>query len=491
MTKSKIYQDMAERTAGGIYVAVVGPVRTGKSTLIKRMMEQIVIPNIRDPYKAERARDELPQSASGKTIMTAEPKFIPEEAVEITPDGTVPILIRMIDSVGYMIPGACGAEEDGVPRMISTPWQDEPISMEAAAELGTRKVMEEHCTVGIVVTTDGSITDIPRQDYVEAEYRSIEDMKRTGKPFVVVVNSQNPDGPDALALREEIERQHGVGCIAADCMAMTEWELSQMMLELLMDFPIEEYQIWLPRWLERLEPQHPIKQALYEKIRAEAESVERMREAECAVQRMAELEFIRDYQIPQYQLGCGSVHCVLNFPDHLFYEVLTEKSGFRVSNDGDLMALLQELSAVKQEYDGIAHALESVRATGYGIVMPTQQQMTLEKPEIVKKGSSYGVRLRAGAPSIHLLRADVRAEICPIVGDEHQAKELLLYLMGGEEDVENLWQSSIYGKSVSDMIGESLSQKVQSLPETTRLKLKDTLSRMLNEECKGLLCILF
>lgn len=491
MTKSKIYQDMADRTAGGIYVAVVGPVRTGKSTLIKRMMEQIVIPNIRDPHKAERARDELPQSASGKTIMTAEPKFVPEEPVEILSDGGSPVLIRMIDSVGYMIPGAAGAEEDGVPRMISTPWQDEPIPMAEAAELGTRKVMEEHCTVGIVVTTDGSITDIPRQDYVEAEYRSIEDMKRTGKPFVVVVNSQNPDGPEALALRSEIEQQHGVGCIAADCMAMTEWELSQMMLELLMDFPVAEYQFWLPRWLERLELTHPMKQALYAKIREDAAEAERMRDAEKAIQKITELSFVLDYQIPQYQLGCGAVHCVLNFPDRLFYEVLTEKSGFTITDDGDLMKLLQELSAVKREYDGFASALESVRATGYGIVMPTQQQMTLEMPEIVKKGGSYGVRLRAGAPSIHMMRADVRAEICPIVGDEHQAKELLQYLMGGGENTEHLWESSIYGKSVANLIGDSLQTKLQNLPETTRLKLKDTLTRMINEGCNGLICFLF
>ena len=491
MTKSNIYQDMAERTGGGIYIAVVGPVRTGKSTLIKRMMDQIVIPNIRDPYKAERARDELPQSASGRTIMTAEPKFVPEEAVEICPDGTVPVMVRMIDSVGYMIPGAVGAEEDGVPRMITTPWHPEPIPMAEAAELGTKRVMQEHCTVGIVVTTDGSITDIPREDYREAEARSITDMKETGKPFVVVVNSLDPDGADAMALRSEIEQTHGVGCITADCMAMSEWDLSQMMLELLMDFPVAEYRFWLPRWVERLEQEHPIKQTLYRQILQSAAETEKMRDAEAAIRQIAALECIRDYQIPQYLLGCGAVHCVLQVPDSLFYGVLSEKSGFAVEDDGDLMKLLQELSTVKREYDGIAQALESVRATGYGIVMPQREQMALEAPEIVKKGSSFGVRLRAAAPSIHLMRADVKAEICPIVGEEAQAKDLLRYLMGEEENLDALWESSIYGKSVSELIGDNLTMKMQNLPEATRMKLKDTLTRMLNEGCKGLFCLMF
>jgi len=491
MTKSNIYQDMAERTGGGIYIAVVGPVRTGKSTLIKRMMEQIVIPNIRDPYKAERARDELPQSASGRTIMTAEPKFVPEEAVEIAPDGAMPVLVRMIDSVGYMIPGAVGAEEDGVPRLITTPWQKDPIPMADAAELGTRKVMEEHCTVGIVVTTDGTITDISREDYRDAEYRSISDMKATGKPFVVVVNSLDPDGPAAMGLRDEIEQTHGVGCMTADCMAMTEWELSQMMLELLMDFPVREYRFWLPRWLERLEQEHPIKKALYQQIRDSAGDAEKMRDAEAAIQQITALEYIRDYQIPQYQLGSGAVHCILTMPESLFYEVLSEKSGFSVGDDGDLMKLLQELSCVKQEYDGIAQALESVRATGYGIVMPGRDQMTLEMPEIVKKGGSFGVRLRAAAPSIHMMRADVKAEICPIVGEEAQAKDLLRYLIGEEEDADKLWESSIYGKSVSELISDNLNLKMQNLPEATKLKLKDTLTRMLNEGCKGLICLMF
>lgn len=491
MTKSKIYQDMAERTNGGIYIAVVGPVRTGKSTLIKRMMEQIVIPGMEDPYKAERARAELPQSAGGKTIMTAEPKFIPEDAVEICPDGNTPVMIRMIDSVGYMIPGAIGAEEDGEPRMVTTPWLDEPIPMAEAAELGTKKVMEEHGTVGIVVTTDGSVTDIPREDYIDAERRSIEDMKRTGKPFMVIVNSQDPDGAEALTICSELGQRYGVGCIAADCMAITEWELSRIMLELLMDFPATEFRFWLPRWFERLENNHPLKAALYENIRACVSETERMRDAERAVQSIAETECVQDYKIPQYDLGSGSVHCVLNFPDRLFYKVLSEKSGFSVEDDGELMQLLQGLSEIKREYDGISGALERARAEGYGIVIPGREQMTLKEPEVIRKNGSYGVRICAEASSIHMIRADVKAEICPMVGEEQQAKELILYLTGEERDPAKLWESSIYGRSVSDMIGDSMNLRLQSLPETTRMKLKDTLTRMVNESCNGLICLIF
>jgi len=492
MTKTSMYQDMAERTAGGVYIAVVGPVRTGKSTFIKRMMETVVIPNIQNPHRRERARDELPQSASGKTIMTAEPKFVPEEPVEISPDGTATLSVRMIDSVGYMIPGAVGADEEGVPRMVTTPWSSEPIPMTEAAEMGTKKVMEDHCSIGIVVTTDGTVTDIPREDYLEAEARSIRDMQRTGKPFVVLVNSVNPSGASAQTLRQELAETYHVGCVTADCMALTEQDFSEIMMTVLMSFPIAEYRIWLPRWLERLEQEHPLKKQLYGKILDAAKNAELLRDAEQAIQEIGLLEFVQDYHILRLDLGKGAVHFVLDFPDALFYEILTEKSGFPVKDDGDLMALLQGLSSVKQEYDQIASALEEVRATGYGIVMPTPEQMHLEIPEIVRKGSSYGVRLKASAPSIHMMRADIQAEISPIVGNEKQSEDLLQYLVGEYDgDTEKLWESNIFGKSVFELVNESLSAKLRRMPESTRLKMKDTLTRMLNDGCTGLICLMF
>jgi len=492
MTNNSIYQDMAERTDGSVYIAVVGPVRTGKSTFIKRMMEKVVLPNIANGYKRDRARDELPQSGSGKTIMTAEPKFVPEEAVEISPDGTASLAVRMIDSVGYMIPGAVGATEEGEPRMVTTPWSDQPLPMTEAAELGTRKVMEEHCSVGIVVTTDGSVTDIPREDYAEAEARSIRDMQQTGKPFVVLVNSVEPAGAAAQALQRQIAEDYQVGCLAVDCMALEEQGFAEILTELLRSFPVAEYRIWLPHWVERLEGDHELKKALYQRIRESAAGAETLREAGQVVQEIGTLDCVQDYHIPRIDLGCGAVHCVLDFPESLFYQILSEKSGFPVADDGDLMTLLQSLAAVKREYDQVASALEEVRATGYGIVMPTPDQMHLEVPEIVHKGSSYGVRLRASAPSIHMMRADIQAEVSPMVGDEKQSQDLLQYLMGEYEgDTEKLWESNIFGKSVFELVNEGLTGKMRRMPESTRQKLRDTLCRMLNEGCTGLICLMF
>lgn len=492
MTKKSIYQDMAERTDGGVYIAVVGPVRTGKSTFIRRMMEQSVIPSMENSYKRDRAKDELPQSASGKTIMTAEPKFVPEEPVEISPDGCTTFSVRLIDSVGYMIPGAVGAEEDGVPRMVTTPWSEEPIPMTEAAELGTRRVMEEHCSIGIVVTTDGSITEIPREDYIAAEDRSIRDMQKTGKPFLVLVNSMDPGGKAAVSLQQEIEDTYGVGCMTVDCMALTESDISRLMTELLMSFPVAEFRFRFPRWMERLESEHPVKKELYQKIRTETDKAVWMRDAEYCLSELEHLPFVTGCQMPRYELGKGAVYCAVDFPDTMFYKILSEKSGFEVLDDGDLMALLQSLSEMKREYDQVSEALREVQSTGYGIVMPRPEQMKLEQPEIVRKGSSYGVRLKATAPSIHMMRADLQAEISPIVGDEKQSQDLLRYLVGeNTEDTEQLWSSNIFGKSVFELVNENLAAKMHRMPDGTRLKLKDTLTRMVNEGCTGLICLMF
>lgn len=486
-----IYQQIGQRTGGNIYLSVVGPVRTGKSTFIKRFMEQLVLPNITDVYQRERARDELPQSGSGKTIMTAEPKFVPEEAVEICPDEVTKLSVRLIDSVGYMVEGAMGATEDGVPRMVTTPWADQEIPMTEAAELGTKKVMEDHCTAGILITTDGTVTEIPREDYLDAEARSIQDMKATGKPFLVLLNTTDPSSEAAQNLSREIAQTYQVRCQCVNCLTLNQAQIQSILCGLLYEFPVREMRFFLPRWVDALQTTHAIKQALYEAMRRSAEHIAHISEAEPAIRSICELESVQDYSIREIDLGTGTVSCILRFPEELFYTVLSEQSGLSVENDGDLMRLLEELSSVKKEYDKISGALESVRATGYGIVMPTPEEMHLEVPEIVHKGSSYGVKLRASAPSIHMMRADIEAEISPMVGDEKQSEDLVKYLLGEYEgDTEKLWQSNIFGKSVYELVSEGLNTKLKRMPDDARMKLKQTLSRIINEGSGGLICII-
>ena len=484
----EIYSEIAARTGGNIYIGVVGPVRTGKSTFVKRVMEELVIPAIEDPYRRERARDELPQSGSGRTIMTSEPKFVPEEAVEISPDGTSRLRVRMIDSVGYMVEGAVGAEEDGKPRMVTTPWYDREIPMTQAAELGTRKVMEEHCSIGLVITTDGSIGEIPRGDYVPAERRAIQDMKATGKPFLVVVNSREPRSEAAGAVAEYLAREFGIRPYVADCQSMDREEIGKLLQAMLAAFPMTELRVFLPRWLDALEPEHPVKTALYQSLLQRAGEIGDLGQAEEVLSSLAELEQVQDYTLRSVDLGSGVVSCAIVLPEALFYGILSTRAGIQVRTDAELLRLLSELSDVKREYDKISAALASVRATGYGVVMPTAQEMKLEKPEILKRGGSYGVRLKAGAPSIHMMRVDIDTEISPMVGDERQSQQLIDYLK--DENPDNLWQSNIFGKSVYDLIQEGLSAKLTRMPEEVRGKFRGTLTRIVNEGASGLICLI-
>lgn len=483
-----IYQDIAARTGGNIYIGVVGPVRTGKSTLIKRIMELAVIPKITDPYRAERAKDELPQSGSGKTIMTAEPKFVPEEAVQIQTDEKTSLSVRMIDSVGYMVDGAVGAEEDGHPRMVTTPWADVEIPMTEAAELGTRKVMEEHCTIGLVVTTDGTITDIPRADYVDAESRAVADMKATGKPFLVIVNSRNPAGEAAQNVCRGLHSRFGVHPLAMDCLASDEGAIMGILSSLLATFPMEELDVYLPRWMDALEEDHPVKQALFETLLQCASEIDCLGTASEVLPKLQTVPEVEDFTIRSVDMGSGIVSCSMVFPQALFYEILSAKAGVPIGNDGELLQMLTRLSETKKAYDKLSDALSSVRATGYGVVMPTAEEMKLEKPEIVRKGSTYGVKLRAGAPAIHMMRIDIDTEISPMVGDEKQSRELIEYLQG--ENPEKLWQSNIFGKSVYDLIQEGLTGKLLRTPEDVRTKFRGTMTRIVNEGANGLICIL-
>ena len=483
-----IYADIAGRTGGNIYIGVVGPVRTGKSTLIKRIMEQLVIPNMEDHYRQERARDELPQSGSGRTIMTSEPKFVPEEAVEILTDTATKLRVRMIDTVGYMVDGAVGAEEDGKPRMVTTPWYDEEIPMTQAAELGTKKVMEEHCSIGMVVTTDGSVTDIPRADYESAERRAIEDMKATGKPFLVIINSRTPGGSAAKQVKEKLDREFGVRSVIADCQALDTDQIAGILKELLYAFPLKELRIHMPRWMDVLEEDHPVKASLYEALLQRAEEITTLASAAPELGKLTELEQVLGFELRSVELSTGTVSCVLRFPEALFYEILSTKAGIEIRNDAQLLKLLTELSKTKTAYDKISDALSQVKATGYGVVMPKAEEMVLEKPEIIKKGGSFGVKLKAGAPSIHMIRVDIDTEISPMVGDEKQSRDLIAYL--GGEDPEKLWQSNIFGKSVYELIQEGLSAKLVQLPEEVRGKFRGTLSRIVNDGANGLICLI-
>ncbi len=480
-----IYADIAARTGGNIYIGVVGPVRTGKSTFIKRIMEKQVIPSISDPYRAERARDELPQSGSGRTIMTSEPKFIPEEAVEISPDDKTKLRLRFIDSVGYMIPGAVGAEEDGSPRMVTTPWYDTEIPMTQAAELGTKKVMEQHASIGLMVTTDGTITDIPREDYIEAEGKAIRDMMNTGKPFLIIINTREPSGPAAAAVKQSIKEKFGIEAVIADCQALDEGGIGALLRSLLQSFPMEQLHVHLPRWLDALEEDHPVKAELYQALLQKAGSISSLGQAADALQGLSELEAVQEFTLRAVDLATGTVSCAIVLPERLYYEILSAKAGLPIENDAQLLSLLMELAKVKQEFDRISDALNAVKATGYGVVMPSAGEMELQKPEIIRKGGAYGVKLKAGAPSVHMIRVDIDTEITPMVGDEKQSREFMERL-----SAEDLWQSNIFGKSVYELIQEGLNAKLVQLPGDVRGKFRGTLTRIVNEGATGLICLI-
>ena len=489
--EQKMYEDIARRTQGDIYLGVVGPVRTGKSTFIKRFMETLVLPEIDNVYRRERAKDELPQSGSGRTIMTAEPKFVPEEAVELSlPEGGK-CSVRLIDCVGYMIPGAMGQWEEDAPRMVTTPWFDHEIPMPQAAELGTRKVIAEHSTIGIVVTTDGTITDIPREDYLDAEERVIGELKELGKPFLVLLNSAHPASPAAQALREELAEKYDVTCLAVNCMELGEKELTELIGRVLYEFPLKQLELFLPSWVDALPPEHPIKSTLYQTVRESAAELRRIRDVEGAVAAMGRGEHGCASRVTQVQLGTGVVRAQLDLPRSLFYETISHQSGFVIGDDGDLVELLSSLAQVKREYDKVSAALEQVRRTGYGIVVPSPEELTLEEPEIVKQGGRYGVRLKASAPSIHLIRADIETEVSPIVGNEKQSEEMMEYLLRQfEGDATKIWQSNMFGRSFHELVSEDLQTKLKRMPEEAREKLRETLERILNEGSGGLICII-
>lgn len=491
MVNNDIYSDIAKRTDGDIYIGIVGPVRTGKSTFIKRFMEQLVIPNITSEFRRERAVDELPQSAAGKTIMTTEPKFIPEEAVEVKINDNTKFNVRMIDCVGYIVPSAIGYIENEAPRMVVTPWFEEEIPFAMAAEIGTQKVIQDHSTIGLVVTTDGSISDIPREEYEEAEQRVIDELVSINKPFIIVLNCVDPDSAESQKLAEQMSAKYGNVVIPVNCLALDEENINNILRQVLYAFPIKEINISMPKWITALDKNHWLKCSVMGTIRNAAADMHHVRDVDRLTERISDGDYIDGSRIDTIDLGKGSADVSIDLEKCLFYKIIGEETGIEISNDNDLMPLLKELMCIKKKYEKIENALSEVEATGYGIVMPQLDDLTLEEPEIIKQGGKYGVRLKASAPSIHMMKANIVTEVNPIVGSEKQSEELVMYLMNEfDEDPKKIWSSNIFGKSLHELVNEGLHNKLYRMPVDARLKLQETLERIINEGCGGLICFI-
>lgn len=488
---ANLYQDIAQRTGGDIYIGVVGPVRTGKSTFIKRFMESLVLPNIAGGYDRERARDEMPQSAAGKTVMTTEPKFIPDEAVPISLGEGAGLRVKMIDCVGYIVPEAMGHIEEGQPRMVQTPWADDPMPFADAAELGTRKVIREHSTIGMLVTTDGSIGEIPRQSYVEAEERVVGELKQMGKPFALVLNSANPAGEEATQLAYNLEEKYGVPVALVNCLELDAEDIRHILELVLHEFPVREIRVNLPAWTRAIEASHPIRAALTAAIRRCADSVHKVGEIAPAFAGLTDCEYVKSAAVRTLDLGTGCAVVDAALDDALYYSVLSELTGLAIPGEAELIETIRTLAAVKTKYDKIAEALHAVDEKGYGIVMPDVEDLKLDEPEIVKQAGGYGVRLRASAQSVHMIRANIEAEINPIVGTEQQSEDLVRNILREfEEDPQRIWESNMFGKSLYELVNEGLHAKLEHMPDDARAKLAETLERIINEGSGGLICIL-
>ena len=470
--QSNIYTDIATRTGGDIYVGVVGPVRTGKSTFIKRFMDTLVLPNIEDSFKRERATDELPQSASGRTIMTTEPKFIPEDAVQICLQDGACFRVRMIDCVGYIVPGSLGYIENEQPRMVKTPWFDEEIPFNMAAEIGTKKVISEHSTIGLVVTTDGSISDIPRAEYAEAEARVITELQSLEKPFLVLLNCVDPQAPAAAQTAAALSAQYGVPVKPVNCLEMDETDIRDILSQILFEFPVREVSFDLPRWLMRLDRTHWLREAVTGAVRQAAEPLTHMRDVSAMADTVSQCPYLHALEVADMDLSCGSARIRADVPQTLFYKVLTEMTGVDVPDDQTLLTQMQSLAAMRAEYKRLRAALDEVDATGYGIVMPTPEELELE-------------------PSLHIMKATIQTEVAPIVGSESQSEELVSYLLREfEENPSKIWDSNIFGKSLHELVNEGLHNKLYKMPADARMRIQETLERVINEGCSGLICII-
>ncbi|MFC4557392.1 stage IV sporulation protein A [Virgibacillus kekensis] len=491
MERVDIFKDISKRTNGDIYLGIVGAVRTGKSTFIKRFMELVVLPNIEDESERGRAHDELPQSAAGKTIMTTEPKFIPNQAVSVHVDEGLDVNVRLVDCVGYAVDGAKGFEDENGPRMINTPWYEDPIPFHDAAEIGTRKVIQEHSTIGVVVTTDGTIGEIERADYRDAEAKVVEELKEVGKPFIMVVNSVRPTSQETELLRQELTEEYDIPVLAMSIENMTEHDVYNVLRESLYEFPVLEVNVNLPSWVMVLKEDHWLRKSYQEAIQSTVKDIRRLRDVDHIVGNFSEYEYIESANLAGMEMGEGVAEIDLHAPDYLYDEVLKEIVGEEIRGKDHLLELMQDFAHAKKEYDQVASAIQMVKQTGYGIAAPSLEDMALDEPEIIRQGSRFGVRLKAVAPSIHMIRVEVESEFAPIIGTEKQSEELVRYLMQDfEEDPLSIWESDIFGRSLSSIVREGIQAKIALMPENARYKLKDTLERIINEGSGGLIAII-
>ena len=491
MEERNVYRDISRRTDGDVYIGVVGPVRTGKSTFIKKFMDSLVLPNITDEAVYRRTLDELPQSASGRTIMTTEPKFIPEESVEVDLGNNTSFRVRMIDCVGYIVDSAIGYSEDEQPRMVKTPWFDKEIPFDDAAEIGAKKVITDHSTIGLLITTDGTISDIDREDYIESEQRVINELKEINKPFIVLLNSTEPESERAKNLAAQMASIYNVPVIPVSCMELDEFEIKRILAQLLFEFHIKEIKVDIPKWLVMLDKDHWLKTNIFDAIKKSAGKIEKIRQVQDIMQELDNCEYINSTEIKSLDLGRGFATIGINIDSKLFYKVLSEESGIDITDECELFSCVKELSKKQKDFDKLAQAYEQVQENGYGIVMPTIEELSLEEPEIIKQSGKYGIRLKASAPSIHMMKIYTKTEVTPIVGSEQQSEELVSYLLKEfEENPEKIWESNIFGKSVHELVNEGLHNKLYRMPSDARAKIGETIEKIINDGCNGLICII-
>lgn len=490
MEEFNVYKDIQNRTNGEIYIGVVGPVRTGKSTFIKKFMDTIVIPNIEDSMQRERTIDELPQSSSGRTIMTTEPKFIPEQAISVAVDEEAEFDVRMIDCVGYIVPSALGYIEEDQPRMVKTPWFDEDIPFNMAAEIGTKKVITEHSTIGLVITTDGSISDIPREEYEEAEERVIEELDETGRPYVMLLNCVNPKSDAARGLASRLSQKYEVPVMPVNCIDIDEQDIRSIIGNLLYQFPVKEVELSLPGWVTSLDSSHWLLASVIDTVK-NAYGISKMREVKPMLDAVNQCEFVKGVNIESINLGTGRSMAEVAFDQDLFYKVLSEQTDINIASESELLAKIVEMAAIKKKFEKLEQAYDDVMETGYGIVLPDANEMSLEEPEIIRQNGKHGIRLKATAPSIHMMRTEITTEIAPIVGSEQQSEELVLYLLKEfEEDPTGIWASNIFGTSLHSLVNEGMHNKLYRMPDNARDKVRETLERIINDGCSGLICII-
>ncbi len=484
-----LYRDIQMRTKGEIYLGVVGPVRTGKSTFIKRFMDLLVLPKIEDVHTREQTRDELPQSASGRTIMTTEPKFVPKEAAEIQIADNVGVKVRLIDCVGYMADGATGHIENDEERLVKTPWFEKEIPFTQAATIGTQKVICDHATIGIVITTDGSIGELKRENYLSAEEKTIRELQALGKPFVVIINSKRPYGDEAKQVTAQIEEKYGVVALPVNCEQLREEDVHRIMEKALFAFPITEVEFYIPKWVEMLSKEHKIKADIISHIKEILSHMSELRDAMKGLDK-AESEYIDEWRVEEIAMDTGTVKVRIQVKDCYYYEMLSELTGVEMEDEYDLIRTMQELSDMRQEYEVVKDAMQSVKMKGYGVVSPIRDEISLEEPTIIKQGSKFGVKIHAQAPSIHMIRANIETEIAPIVGNEQQAKDLVDYIKNAKNSEEGIWGTSIFGKSVEELVMDGMKNKITMINDESQVKLQDTMQKIVNDSNGGLVCII-